>query len=189
MDYDTKLWNQYTDDNENSDQIELSKFIYHSSLVLGSKNICEAGCNVGNNLSAFPNDFKIHGIDVNEYALRKAKTKYPNFTFSHENLKKISLSESSFDLVFTRGVLVHVPDEEVDDVLKEILRISGKWVFNLEYFGEDGKIIKWKRGDDLLWYRDMKKRWSKFNVEIITDVEIPHHIDSGKTHFTLIKKI
>jgi hypothetical protein len=73
-------------------------------------------------------------------------------------------------------------------VLKELLRISRKWILNLEYFGEDGKMIKWKRGDDLLWYRNMSERWSRFNVDIITDIDIPHEIDSNKTRLTLVRK-
>jgi hypothetical protein len=69
-----------------------------------------------------------------------------------------------------------------------MLRISKKWVFNLEYFGDDGKMIDWKRGKDLLWYRNMKEQWGKHDVEIVTDVEIPQQIDSGKNRLTIIKK-
>ena len=58
----------------------------------------------------------------------------------------------------------------------------------MEYYGEDGKMINWKRGDDLLWYRNMKERWSKFNVEVISDIDIPLDIDSGKMRLTLVKK-
>jgi hypothetical protein len=59
----------------------------------------------------------------------------------------------------------------------------------LEYFGEDGKMIDWKRGKDLLWYRNMKELWKKFNVEIVSDCEIPIEIDKRKMHLTLIKKL
>ena len=60
---------------------------------------------------------------------------------------------------------------------------------NLEYFGNDGEMIEWSRGDELLWYRNMKERWGKFNVEIISDIEIPVEIDQGKVRLTLVKKI
>ena len=81
-----------------------------------------------------------------------------------------------------------MPEKDLNDALKEIFRISKKWIFNLEYFGEDGKMIPWKRGDDLLWYRNMKEKWSDFDVEIISDVEIPLEVDSGKMRFTLVRK-
>lgn len=188
MEYNSNLWNEYTNDNLKSEQKILSDFIYYTAIGLGAKKICEAGCNVGNNLSSFPSTYEIYGIDMNEYALDKAKARYPNFHFKKEDLKNTSFPDSFFDLVFTRGVLIHIPSNYLDDVLKEILRISKRWIFNLEYFGNDGEMIKWKRGDDLLWYRDMKKRWKKFDVEIISNTEMPTEIDIGKNRFTLIRK-
>lgn len=189
MIYNTEVWDKYTDDNEKNIQNDIGKFIYFTSLALGAKKICEAGCNVGNNLSSFTSNFEVYGIDMNEHALNKAKSEFPNFIFKKEELKKTSFPDSVFDLVFTRGILIHIPKSELPDVLKELLRISKKWIFNLEYFGEDGKMIKWGRGDELLWYRNMKERWSKFNVEIISDVEIPLEIDPGKVRLTLVKKL
>lgn len=189
MEYNEKLWDDYTDENLAKQQKELSKFIYYSTLSLGAQKICEAGCNVGNNLLAFPKDFDIVGFDLNEKSLLKAKDKFPHFIFERQHIKKTSFSESYFDLVFTRGVLIHIPKNEIEDVLKELLRISKKWIMNLEYFGTDGQVIKWKRGDNLLWYRNMKKLWSEFNVEILSDVDVPINIDEGKVRMTIVKKL
>jgi SAM-dependent methyltransferase len=188
MKYDAKLWNEYTDENKDSGQKELSKFIYHISIALGGKKICEVGCNLGNNLSEFPTNHDVHGIDMNEYALEQTRKKYPSFKFQCANIDKIPYDDSFFDIVFTRGVLIHIPKEDINAALSEILRISKKWIFNLEYFGVDGEMINWKRGEDLLWYRNMKENWSNYNVEIISDVEIPLEIDSGGNRLTIVKK-
>lgn len=188
MDYNTELWNKYTEENKENFQNEVSSFIYHMCLGLGAKKICEAGCNVGNNLSKFPDNLEIYGIDMNKHALEKAKSEYPKFNFQVENIKKTSFTDSFFDLVFTRGVLIHIHPDEVDDVLHEFLRISKKWIFNLEYFAEDEKMIDWKRGKDLLWYRNMRKRWEDMNIKIVSEVEIPLNVDPGKMRFTLIEK-
>jgi len=188
MDYNKNLWDNYTNENKENFQNEISSFIYFLCLGLGARKICEAGCNVGNNLSRFPDNFSVYGMDMNEHALQKAKEKYPNFRFQVENIKKTTFIDSFFDLVFTRGVLIHIHSDEVDSVLQEFLRISKRWIFNLEYFDEDEKMINWKRGQNLLWYRNMKKRWNKFNVRIVSDIEIPLEIDPGKMRFTLIEK-
>ena len=188
MDYNTKIWDKYTEENQNLIQNDLSKFLYHTSITLGATKILEAGCNIGNNLKSFPTNQEIYGIDLNEKALEKTKEKFPNFKFQKGSLLKIPFSDSFFDLVFTRGVLIHIAPEDIQQATEEILRVSKKWVMNLEYFGEDNKMIKWKRGDNLLWYRDMKKRWSDMNVEIISDIEIPKEMDIGKTRLTLIRK-
>jgi len=189
MEYNQDLWNEYTDQNRSKIDKAQYNFIYHLVLSLGAKRICEAGCNIGNNLNGFPIDYKVNGFDMNKHALEEAKKKYPNFIFKEGNLKKIPFEDKAFDLVFTRGVLIHIPNSDLDEALIELLRISKKWIFNLEYFGEDGDMIKWKRGNDLLWYRNMKERWSKYDVEIISDVEIPLEVDQGKVHLTLVKKI
>ena len=76
----------------------------------------------------------------------------------------------------------------MDLAVKEMLRVSKKWIFNLEYFGDDGKEIEWKRGKDLLWYRNMNKWWGKHDVEIVSEINLPEIIDEGKTTLTLIKK-
>lgn len=188
MKYDGELWNKYTDDNKDHPHDEVSKFLYFVFVTLGAKKILEAGCNIGNNLAKIPKDFEIHAIDLNEQAIDIAKKKYPYITFKIGNLNKISYPDSFFDLVFTRNVLIHVPKNEVDDILKQLLRVSKKWIINIEYFGKDGEMINWKRGDDLLWYRNMKERWSKFDVEILSDNEIPVDIDFGKSRLTLVRK-
>ena len=189
MDYNTKIWDEYTDENTESIQENLSKFMFNSVLILGGKRVLEVGCNIGNNLSEFPVDFDVNGLDMNEKALDRCKEKYPSFKFKKASVLEIPFPDSSFDVVFTRGVLIHISPEDIEKSMTELLRVSKKWIFNLEYFGEDNKMIKWKRGDDLLWYRNMKERWKSFRVEIITDVELPEKIDSGKTKFTLVRKL
>jgi SAM-dependent methyltransferase len=189
MDYDAELWNKYTDDNVNEQFPEISSFIYNVCIALGAKKVLEAGSNVGNDLISFPNNFDVHGIDRNAHALEIAKKRYPDFTFKNESLSKTSFTDSFFDLVFTRDVLVHVPQDEIKQSITELHRISKKWIMHMEYYGNDGQMIEWKRGQDLLWYRNMKELWSDFNVDIITDVEIPVELDFGKNRITIVRKL
>ncbi len=188
MSYDINLWNGYTDDNEHNINSELPKFIYYISVALESKNVLEVGSNVGNNLLAFPKNFDVGGIDMNQYALDKAKKKLPFFNFKKGTILDIPFNDSTFDLVFTRGVLIHIPEENLKTAMSQLFRVSRRWIFNLEYYGEDEKEINWKRGENLLWYRNMAKRWSDFGVEIVSDIDIPLNIDPAKNRFTLVKK-
>ena len=188
MKYNSDLWNKYTKDNAESYQESLSNFIFNTSLVLGAEKILEAGCNIGNNLRSFNSDFNVFGIDMNEKALEIAKNEFPNFNFKQGSLLDIPFEDNYFDLVFTRGVLIHIHPDDMQNAIKELFRVSNKWIFNLEYFGEDNKMIKWSRGDDLLWYRNMEEQWKNFDVEIISSIGIPREIDIGDTHLTLVKK-
>jgi len=189
MNYNHELWSEYTSDNQSELQLDLSKFIYHITLGLGATSVIEAGCNVGNNLSAFPESFNVTGMDMNKSALEIAQKNFSNFTFYEDDIKATNFPDSHFDVVFTRGVLIHIPQRDLDKTLQEFIRISKKWIFNLEYFGEDGKMINWERGDNLLWYRNMKEQWKKFDVEIMSDFEIPVELDKNKCRFTLVRKI
>jgi len=187
--YDSNLWEQYTKDNEcNNFTDSQAKFIYYFIKKLGVKRICEIGCGTGNNLKYFSPKSDIHGIDLSRFALNKAIKKHNSFTFKIGDIDNIPYTDSFFDLIFTRCVLIHIPKDNMKKSLKELLRVSNKYIFNMEYFGEDGKMIHWKRGDNLLWYRNMNEWWSKFNVEIINDVELPLEIDGGMVKLTLIKK-
>lgn len=188
MEYSEALWDKYTDENESPLKHSPSEFIYNMSLGLGAKKICELGCNVGNNLTNFPSTFDVTGVDLNKTAIEKSKNRFPSFNFEVARIQDTLFHDSEFDVVFTRGVLIHVPEKDLDNALKEIFRISNKWVFHLEYFGKDGQMIPWKRGTDLLWYRNMKERWQKYDVEIISNVDLPLEVDSGKMRFTLIRK-
>ena len=188
MKYNSNIWDEYTKENEESFQESLSNFIFNASLVLGAKKILEAGCNIGNNLRSFPLDLEVFGLDMNKKALEIAKSKFPSFNFKQGSLTKIPFDDNYFDLVFTRGVLIHIHPDDVNNTMRELLRVSKKWIFNLEYFGEDNKMIKWKRGDEMLWYRDVEKRWKDLGVKVLSSIDIPEEIDSGKTRFTLAIK-
>jgi len=89
--YNTKIWNRYTDENEEKVQNELSKFLFNSVLILGGKKVLEAGCNIGNNLSSFPKNFDVYGLDLNEKALEKCKKRYSSFKFERGSLLNIPI--------------------------------------------------------------------------------------------------
>lgn len=187
MEYNKEIWNKYTDDNLNS--VNPSSFIYHVTLALGAKSILEAGCNIGNNIKDFPNTFNVSGIDMNQYAINKAKERFPSFDFKVGSISDIPYADNSFDLVFTRTVLIHAPESIMTKAMDEIYRVSKKYIFSMEFYNPEEKMIEWKRGKDLLWYRNMKERWKKYHVKIISDVDIPIELDPDNVRFTLLEKL
>lgn len=66
----------------------------------------------------------------------------------------LPFSDACFDLVFTSGVLVHVPLESLPLVMSEIYRVSRRYILAIEYFAEEETIIDYRGYDDLLWKRD-----------------------------------
>jgi len=181
------LWTKYTFDNINNSYRDISKFIWYNCLGLGCKRILDVGCNIGMELVSFPNYADLTGVDSNLLALKKAEQRLPYFKFKQGNITNLDIPDNSYDMVFDRGVMIHLDDNEVDIAMHEMFRVSRKYVMNLEYLGEDGKRIEW-RGGEPLFYRDMINRWKDYNVNIISDVKIPYDIDSNRLHYTLVRK-
>ena len=186
MGYDTEYWNKYTDDNESKYNEEFSKFIKDLATSLRSNNVLEVGCNSGNDLRSFPNDFDVHGVDLNDHALDIAKKKFPSFKFKNGSIIDLPYDESSIDFVFTHNVLNYISENEIDKAINELYRVSKKYILNCELYDEnevpiDGKIKAWKR--------NVYKRWLNFQVKIISDVDMHEDIEPNKPRFTLVRKI
>jgi ubiquinone/menaquinone biosynthesis C-methylase UbiE len=95
--------------------------------------------------------------------------------------------DSSIDLVFTRNVLNYIESPDIDQVLRELFRVSKKYILNIELFsGEEQQIT-----DEPIttWGRNMQKRWSNLQVKIISNVDLHEDIDPRKSRFTLVKKM
>lgn len=99
-------------------------------------------CNSGSNLlyihKLCPN-VKSVGIDICKDALDFGKDVEKNpAELIHKSIYDLhDFKNDSFDLVFTCGVLAHIPSLEIDKIIKNMCRISKKYVFNIELHGEN----------------------------------------------------
>ena len=66
----------------------------------------------------------------------------------------IPFADGEFDLVFTIGVLIHVPPESLEASLRELHRVSRRYLLAAEYFAAEEVAIPYRGRDDLLWKRD-----------------------------------
>lgn len=105
--------------------------------------ILEVGCNKGHNLTAISRAFQVAykttGIEIN-----KSLCTQPNII--NGSAYDLPWSDNVFDLVFTAGVLIHIPPVRLQDTLYEMRRVSNKYVLMIEYFSE--KIVGRKYEED-----------------------------------------
>jgi len=186
MEYDTDYWNKYTDDNESKHNEEFSKFIRDLATSLKSNNVLEVGCNNGNDLMSFSNDFDVHGVDLNNHALDIAKKKFPSFQFKNGSIIDLPYEDSSIDFVFTHYVLNYLSENEFDKAISELFRVSKKYILTCELSDENEGSLD---GDIKAWKRNVYKKWLNFQVKIISDVDMHEDIEPKKPRFTLVKKI
>ncbi len=185
--YDKDFWNKYTEEDEANYNEEFAKFIRDLALSLKAKNVLEVGCNTGNDLRAFPEDFEVHGIDLNQNAIEKAKKKLSTFKFQKASVTDIPYPDSSIDFVFTHNFLNYITDDEMLKAVNELFRVSNKYILNCELFEESESLMK--NEETNAKYRNMLKRWSDFKVKIISHVDMHEDIDPKKPRFTLVRKI
>lgn len=129
------------------------------------KNIFEVGFFAGRNLryigEAFP-DVQLHGIEVNKRAIEFAKEKLPDAELFYGDLHLINTCSVHADILFTSGVLIHVPPEELYVACCNFLPHAYKYIMHIETIGNDEvtagpKNLKptYKVSDQIQWAPDL----------------------------------
>jgi pseudaminic acid biosynthesis-associated methylase len=127
------------------------------------KRVLEVGCNRGHNLRALVellgDRSEVVGVEPNQYALELARATSVKVSVLHGDAHALPASDEYFDLVFTAGVLEHIPLEDLPAALKEIYRVSKRYILMIEYFAEKETVIHYHGHNDLLWKRDFPKHY------------------------------
>jgi pseudaminic acid biosynthesis-associated methylase len=122
------------------------------------QSILEAGSNIGINIHALAQltNAVLHAVEPNQTALDTliASGILPPERALQGNLQNLPFDDSAIDLVFTSGVLIHVPDDTLDQAVTEILRVSRRYVLTLEYFSPKPQTIPYHGHEDFLFKRD-----------------------------------
>lgn len=112
------------------------------------KSILEVGCGFGRNIKFLREkgiSATITGVDISQGMIHKAKkyVKNKNTTFVQGDILKLPFKDKSFDVVFTHGVLMHVPSADVNQALSELSRVARKSVCIIEqnYGGNEYTFI------------------------------------------------
>jgi len=98
---------------------------------LDVRTILDYGCGIGRLTGSLSKKWDIIGADISREMLKIAKKTYPDVQFLP--IEKI---QGIFDLVLTYTVLQHIPDSEIDKVLQNIQKFSGKYVLFVESLGK-----------------------------------------------------
>ncbi|OGH42339.1 MAG: hypothetical protein A3H79_01135 [Candidatus Levybacteria bacterium RIFCSPLOWO2_02_FULL_36_8b] len=149
----------------------IQKFLinnFYSSLIslikpLGIESILDAGCGEGFTIDKLKENGigkKIEGVEYSKDAILLGKKLFPNLIIKQGSTYELPYKDNSFNLVICTEVLEHL--EKPSEALKEILRVSGKYLIisvpneplfmlsnllrgkNLSRFGNDvGHINHW----------------------------------------------
>lgn len=136
------------------------------------RRVLECGSNIGLNLRAIPSliDAELFAVEPN---LAAHEVLLRDGVLPRANLKQAALGgdlpfeTASMDLVFTSGVLIHVPPADLAKACSEIHRVSRKYVLAIEYFAKKPESIPYRGNDELLWKRDFGSFWLDQHPDLV----------------------
>jgi len=158
--------NDYIDRNANDSvnpaagNIELAGNIYLFSKiwqhVRGVNSVIEFGANIGHNLDAINHLAPgIHStaVEINPRAVSILKTRPYIKEVYYQSIIDFS-SSNSYDLSFTKGVLIHLAPELLNSAYEIIYNASNKYVLFAEYYNPTPVEIKYRGHNEKLYKRD-----------------------------------
>jgi spore coat polysaccharide biosynthesis protein SpsF len=138
--------------------------------------VLEVGCNVGGNLRFIAPELEpghAYGIDINRKALTKIHEFVPDVNALLESARDLPFRDGWFDLVFSMGVLIHQPEESLPEVIREMARVSSKYLLAGEYFAAETTEVPYRGHEGALFRRDYEAEFRKA-VPGLTTVETGH---------------
>jgi len=120
-----------------------SRMIVELAQIKAGDRVLDVGCGTGNltlaaGISAGPSG-AVYGLDASqemiEVARKKAKRLGSDTTFDVGLIEKIPHTDATFDVVISRLVIHHLPDDLKRQGFKEIFRVlkPGGWVFLTDF--------------------------------------------------------
>jgi pseudaminic acid biosynthesis-associated methylase len=147
-----------------------------------NSRIFEVGCNRGNQIKilkkmGFSN---LTGIEINKNAINLARED-KDLCIMEANAFDIPFKDNYFDLVFTSGVLIHIAPENLEKVIKEMVRVSNRYIFGFEYFSENCENIEYRGNKNKLWKNNFPQLFLKLNpsLKLIKSKKMPYLDGSG----------
>jgi pseudaminic acid biosynthesis-associated methylase len=138
---------------------------------LAQKNYLELGCNIDRNLDQLrllDPSLKPSVIEINSKALDFVRSKHELQQSFCGPVQEADFPRASFELVFTCGVLIHIPPEELLDVMAKMHKWSSKFIVISEYFNRTPVSIEYQGRSNLLFKRDFGAMFAdNFDVSLV----------------------
>jgi pseudaminic acid biosynthesis-associated methylase len=150
--------NDYTDRNSHdlllrSKLIRLQRILSRTTSV---QSIVELGCNRGLNLQALKlldSTLELQGYEINSTAAQKADGLSLGSIICATITQPIK-NNRDFDLSFTSGVLIHIHPDKLDQVYKNLVKLSRRYILIIEYYNPTPTEVVYRGERERLFKRD-----------------------------------
>ena len=149
----------------------------------------ELGCNAGWNMlalrAACP-DIKMLGLDVNEAAVQAA-LKADLIALRGPATEPGQLwKDGAFDLVFTVGVLIHIPPQELQELMQSNITASRRYVLAVEYEADQETELAYRGHTGRLWKRPYGEIYEQMGMRLVAAGDPGPAFD--RCHYWLMRK-
>jgi pseudaminic acid biosynthesis-associated methylase len=136
----------------------------------GVQSVAEFGCNIGANLKALHHinpSLDLAGVEINRFAVDMLKRE-GICAVQQGSIATVDFGRK-FDLVFSRGVLIHIQPEDLPTVYANMERHAGKYLVIWENFSEtpyhfdtySERVTGGKMGEGYQFWRDFAGDFQK----------------------------
>lgn len=142
-------------------------------------SVMEFGANIGLNLLALRQLLpllKLNAVEINPRAVKELRS-IDDLEIHETSILNFS-TKQTYDLVFTKGVLIHIAPEQLNAVYDKLYHCSKKYVFVAEYFNPTPTETPYRGHKNKLFKRDFAgELLDRFNDMQLVDYGFAYHRD------------
>lgn len=127
-----------------------------TSCSKGVESVLELGSNRGLNLMALRKllpDTRFDAVEVNTSAAAILKDNLPGIDVHCSSIQDFS-TVATWDLVFTKGVLIHIHPDDLSGVYEKLYTLSKRYILIAEYYNPSPVTIEYRGNQGKLFKRD-----------------------------------
>lgn len=180
-----KFWignfgNEYIERNEKGVENNISLFSRILSKTVNVNSIIELGANIGLNLVAIhqlcPNAL-LAAVEINDHAISQLKQNTYIVDVYHDSILNF-IPKTSYDFSFTKGVLIHIAPEKLNDAYEVLYKSSNKYILIAEYYNPSPVEVKYRGNEGKLFKRDFAGEFmDKYTDCQLVDYGFVYHRD------------
>ena len=141
-----------------------SGFWHYIKKTYNMQTVLEIGCNDGWKNLCWLGD-KAVGLEINMRAVSIGRQ--GNMSIVWGKATDIPFKDNWFDLVFTAGLLIHIPQKEIKKAMREIIRVSKKYVLAIEYYSGKERERPFLGEMGITWERPYNDLYVSMGLEVV----------------------
>ena len=175
---------QYTDRNQGSSWVAANTALFSKVLARTQpvKGVLELGPNIGLNLMALRQLLpaaKLSGVEINKKAASELHSNLPGVDLHTKSILDFQ-PETTWDLVFTKGVLIHINPDKLPIVYELMYRASSRYLLVCEYYNPKPAEVTYRGHAGKLFKRDFAgEMLDKFSDLSLIDYGFVYHRDAN----------